>query len=391
MLRCVSYQVLADFSALEPAIDPNNRISFLLDWELTMKCNLDCDYCPSGIYGGHDNSTNHPPLVECLKTLDFMFEYVDLYMQTKPRGIRYVILNIYGGESLHHPDIVKILSSIQEKYQPYADQWHLTVTTTTNAIISNKKLLNIIPFIDEFTVSYHTNNTDKQKDQFKQNLLTIKESGRRQKCVVLMHSEPDLFQDARDMIAWLTANDIRHLPRQLDQLPEYKPKFTYNPEQVVWFDKLYANKSHNSIDTMIDKVTDHDNNVNLSDVGRACCGGRQLCKDSNYKSRDFFVDNKFPDWYCSVNHFFLYVKQINGEVFVNKDCKMNFEGQVGPIGHLGNTDLMLSKLKMQLDNSTLPVIQCKKHTCFCGLCAPKAKNLDTYKSIMKKYQKDHAI
>jgi hypothetical protein len=70
---------------------------------------------------------------------------------------------------------------------------------------------------------------------------------------------------------------------------------------------------------------------------------------------------------------------------------MNFEGQVGPIGHLANTDLLLSKLKMQLDNSTLPIIQCKKYNCLCGLCAPKAKNLDTYKSIIKKYQKDYTI
>ena len=103
------------FNALEPAIDPNNRISFLLDWELTLKCNLDCDYCSTGLYGGHDNSTQHPPLAKCLAALDFMFEYADRYMATKPRGIRYVILNVYGGESLHHPDIVDILSEVDRK------------------------------------------------------------------------------------------------------------------------------------------------------------------------------------------------------------------------------------------------------------------------------------
>ena len=36
------------------------------------------------------------------------------------------------------------------------------------------------------------------------------------------------------------------------------------------------------------------------------------------------------------------------------------------------------------------IIQCKKDICYCGLCAPKAKNLDTYKSIMKKYQKEYS-
>ena len=123
------------FEVLEPAIDPQNRISFLLDWELTMKCNLDCSYCPTGLDGGHDNSIQHPDKEDCIQTLEFMFDYVDQYMQHKPNGLKYVVLNVYGGESLHHPDIVEILSHIQTKYQPYCDRWHLTVTTTTNTII----------------------------------------------------------------------------------------------------------------------------------------------------------------------------------------------------------------------------------------------------------------
>ena len=51
------------------------------------------------------------------------------------------------------------------------------------------------------------------------------------------------------------------------------------------------------------------------------------------------------------------------------------------IGGLGND------LKKQLTNEQWPIMQCKKDICFCGLCAPKAKNLDTYKSIIGKYQK----
>jgi pyruvate-formate lyase-activating enzyme len=372
---------MSEFEVLEPAIDPSNRISFLLDWELTMKCNLDCSYCGSGLYKGHDNSTRHPQLSECLKSIDFMFEYVDLYMNTKPKGIRYVVLNVYGGESLHHPDIVAILNQVKEKYQPYTDRWHLTVTTTTNAIISDKKLKQIIPFIDEFTVSYHAESTNKQKQQFRDNLLTIAQSGRRQKCVVLMHQESNLFEDATKMIEWLTKNNIKILPRQLDGNIGVDGNRVYDQQQVQWFNTLYKTKSFNQSTNLLQDTQES----NLTDIGRACCGGRQTCANQNYKQRHFYVDNKFPDWYCSVNHFFLYVKQVNGEIYVNKDCKMNFDGQVGPIGHLGNTELMLSKLKMQLDNHTLPIIQCKKYNCFCGLCAPKAKDLNTYNKIMEKY------
>ena len=367
--------------SLEPAVDPNARISFLLDWELTMKCNLDCSYCLSDIYGGHDNSTKHPPLEQCLITLDFIFAYVDLYMSTKPRGIRDVVLNVYGGESLHHPDIVDILSQIKNKYKIYSNKWHLTVTTTTNAIVSDKKLQKIIPYIDEFTVSYHSENTAKQKQQFKENLLTIAKSGKRQKCVVLMHQQPDLFKDSLDMIEWLDQNNIKVLPRQLDGHGSDGGKRIYSQQQVQWFSKLYKDKTFGAPENLLQDKSD----LKLTDVGRACCGGRQVCTNKNLKQRHFYVENKFPDWYCSVNHFFLFVKQVNGEVFVNKDCKMNFDGQVGPIGTLNNTQEILSTLRHQLETNSLPVIQCKKKQCFCGLCAPKAKDQKTYNSIMEKY------
>ena len=304
-------------------------------------------------------------------------------MSTKPRGLRYVMLNVYGGESLHHPDIVEILQQVRDRYQAYKDRWHLTVTTTTNAIVSDKKLQQIIPLIDEFTVSYHTENTPKQKDQFKNNLLRIAQAGCRQKCVVLMHREPDLFADAQDMIAWLAENNIGGLPRQLDgSLVKEHSESEYGTAQVKWFDKFYQSKTFGQDS----KLLDDSQPANLSDVGRACCGGRQTCLDQDYKQRHFFVSNKFPDWYCSVNHFFLYVKQVTGEIYVNKDCKMNFDQQVAPIGTLEDTQSLLTWTRDSLYNNTMPIIQCKKSTCFCGLCAPKAQTRDTYDSIMKKYK-----
>jgi hypothetical protein len=308
-------------------------------------------------------------------------------MRTKPKGIRYVILNVYGGESLYHPDIVEILERVRQEYIQYQDRWHLTVTTTTNAIVSKKILSSVMPLIDEFTVSYHTEHTLKQRQQFKDNLLTIVEAGKRIKCVVLMHSDPELFADANNMVEWLNENNIRHLPRQLDHDKD-QPKFNYHSEQKIWFDKLYSSRSYNAGDQITNAVVDKNDRTDLADTGRACCGGRQLCKDNEYKSRNFFVSNKFPDWYCSVNHFFVYIKQVNGEIYVNKDCKMNFDGKVGPIGNLNNTEQLLTSLKHHIDTNTLPVIQCKKERCYCGLCSPKAKDLESYTKIIKKYQKE---
>ncbi len=341
-----------------------------------MKCNLDCDYCSTGIYGGHDNTQSHPSLDECVSTIDFMFEYVDHVMQGRRESLRTVVLNVYGGEALNHPQIVEILQSVKHKHQQYADRWTLRVTNTTNLILPQNKLEKILPLIDEFTVSYHTNNTPKQKTQFRENILQIKQQNVPVKCVVLMHSETELFDDAQQQITWCNQHNVKHLPRQLDRTGD-TTHFDYDQKQVHWFENLYQRRSYNVGKVELPKGS----NVNLSSAGRACCGGRQLCENSDFKTRNFFVENKFPDWFCSVDKFFLYVKQTNGEVYVNRDCKMNYHGEVGPIGNLNDTDQILKNQRTQ----TNP-IQCKKSSCLCGLCAPKAKDIDSFNRVMLKYQ-----
>ena len=342
-----------------------------MDWELTMKCNLDCSYCATGIYGSHDNTTRHPPLSECLSTIDIMFKYASAKMQNKNKGLKYVVLNVYGGESLHHPDIVTILEEVRKRYRPYQEAWHLTITTTTNAIVSAKKLAKIIPLIDEFTVSYHSENTSAQKQQFKDNLLAITASPARLKCIVMMHGESEKFVDGQEMIAWLVQHKIKYLPKQVDNVRE-NDQLNYNTAQVIWFEGLYK--------TNLDHAEIKNNKSVLTNTGRACCGGRSLCADQQYKNPQSFVSNSFTGWYCSVNEFFLHIKQLTREVFVNKDCKMNFDGSRGAIGTLDQPELLLQ----QAHNPA--VIQCANSRCYCGLCAPKAQDLDTYKNIMKKYE-----
>lgn len=373
---------MTDTTVLEPAVDPNNRIGFLLDWELTMKCNLDCSYCPSGLWGGHDNSIPHPPLEQCLPAVDFMYAYADLYMQKKIPSLRTVFLNVYGGESLHHPNIETILEYANSKYQEYRDKWNLAITTTTNLILTEKKLNKIKDYIDEFTISYHPETTAKQKDQFFNNVLNLKESGKRIKIVILIHHDEERFQDAERVIDWCKENGIKYIPKPLDN---FNYNYTYKNKQVFFLNQYNKQKTFGNVKTL-----ELEDNSRVALSGRNCCGGRQVCLNTNYKDRQYFVNNVFTDWYCSVNEFFLFVKQINGQIFSNKDCKMNFNGEVAPIGHLEDYNSLLEYTKKQLDENTLPVIQCKKSLCLCGLCAPKSKDLSVFNNIMKKYRKQNA-
>ena len=362
---------MTDVLALEPAIDPNNRITFLLDWELTLKCNLDCSYCDTGIYGGHDNSTKHPPAAECLSALDFMFEYVDLYMSTKPSGIKYVILNVYGGESLFHPDIVEILRECHSRHEKYQDRWYLTITCTTNAVVGAKRWAEIVPFIDEFTVSYHAENLLKQKQQYLDNVLYLKTMNKRFKCVVMMHNREELFTDAESIINFCKEQGIRHVVKPLDNTqPEWQ----------------YTGKQYGTLKTYwMSPITVVKDQVQAIQEGRSCCGGRKLSLNGNLKSSVGFVPKQgFEGWSCSVNWFFLFVRQLDGAVYTNKDCLMSTTGKVEPLGNINNAQKIISTLKAQLETKTMPIIKCKKNICRCGFCAPKAENEQDFRELIKR-------
>ena len=170
---------MTNIDSISFALDPSNVPSFLLDWEVTKLCNLDCSYCGVGIDAGHDNTTKHPPLDECLQTIDFMYEYVDLYMQHKKETQRKVVLNVYGGESLFHPDIITILEECRKRYSPYHDKWELTITCTTNGVVGSNHWEKIVPLVDEFTLSYHAESLPKQKKQYFDNVLYLKKNNKR--------------------------------------------------------------------------------------------------------------------------------------------------------------------------------------------------------------------
>ena len=366
------------------ALAPNNTPAFLLDWEVTKKCNLDCSYCPTDIEtGGHNNSTNHPPLEECLRSIDFMYEYVDLYMEHKKSSQRKVILNVYGGESLFHPDIVEILTACQDRYKPYANKWELTVTTTTNAVINKSIWTKIIPLIDEFTVSYHAENLPKQERLFFNNLLTLKGFNKRVKVVVMMHADPELWKNSIKAIEFCQTNNIRYLAKPYDN-----HDLSYSDEQYKYIKNYWASntntKNVEESKQRLKSVGNTDRVISLNE-GRACCGGRKLALNNSLSSSVTFVPRQgFKDWYCSVNWFFLYVQQVTGKIYTNRDCRTSMNNKVEPLGNIENTSQIIDQLKNYLDNKTMPIIQCVKSFCMCGYCAPKAENIEDFKDLIER-------
>ena len=159
-----------ELHTLEAAYHPVKKLSFLLDWLVTLKCNFDCDYC--GLWG-HDNSKAHPPKHLCLKMLKHSYEYVDCYMEQKSNRFRDVHLNIYGGESLYHPDIEELMEESSRLFEPYKNRWNINRRMTTNASAALKKWKNVVEHLEGVTFSYHPQGSEKMKNNFINNVISI--------------------------------------------------------------------------------------------------------------------------------------------------------------------------------------------------------------------------
>jgi len=380
---------MSEVNSIAFAVNPTDIPSFLLDWELTKLCNLDCSYCPSGIDGGHDNSTAHPPKEQCLQAIDFMYEYVDLYMQHRRPNQRKVILNVYGGESLFHPDIVEILEACRSRYEKYKDRWYLTITCTTNAVVGPNLWSRIVPLIDQFSMSYHAENLPKQKQQYKDNLLYLKEHGKRFKSIIMMHNDPECWLECKNIVEFCKTHDIDYLAKAIDFSSS---DWAYTTEQFAELKEFWVSKTRPlhrlEYSKSIDAIGKEEKTISL-DQGRACCGGRQMSLNGDLKSSVSFVPRQgFEGWSCSVNWFFLFVQQLTGAVYTNKDCRTSTTGLVEPLGYLSDSDKIIKNLQTQLETKSMPVIKCVKKFCMCGFCAPKAEDPKEFMKLIKRHVPD---
>ena len=380
-----------DIKSIGFALDPTNIPSFLLDWEITKRCNLDCSYCGTGIDGGHDNTMEHPPLEDCLKTIDFMYEYVDLYNQYKKSSQTNVVLNIYGGESLFHPNIVEILQASKRKYENYNKSWLLTISCTTNGIVGTRQWKKVANLVDDFTMSYHPENIPKQKKQFIDNILYLKSQNKKVKCVIMMHNNDLLFNDSVEFAKWCEKENIRHVLKPLDNpgWDNFDDKWIYTKDQFEKLKTFWINKVSTPQKLEYTKkinLIGNTDKVHSLGEGRPCCGGRKISLNSDLKSSVSFVPRQgFRDWYCSVNWFFLHIRQTDGALYINKDCRTSTTtNKVEPLGYLSNATQILDTLRYQLENKAMPIIQCVKDSCICGMCAPKAEDLNEFTQLIKR-------
>lgn len=372
-------------TSIEPAIDLNHRPAYIIDWELTYFCNLDCSYCRN-----HDNSTKHPDKEECKKSVDFMLKYADIILSAKKSFGRAVTLNLLGGETLIHPDIVEILEYLNQVYTTtYKDRWPLTVSLMTNGIVGKNVLEKCLPIIDYWTVSYHTESNDKQKAMSIDTMYAIRDAGKPLNVRVMAHSGNANFKECVELSEQLTRDNIKNALKPIGVHGSDAQWTVENPEvhrytkpQTEYVLKYYNSKNTNQLS--LSSAVQVDDKYVIASAGYPCCSEKDLCVNLDRKNTVTHIPRtNFKEWYCSVNWEFLYIKQHERNVYHNTACLVNYENQVAPIGSLDQTDKMLLDMQTRIQTKSVPVIRCPKDRCGCGICAPKAETKESFEQIIK--------
>ncbi len=375
-------------------IDLDYSHALSVTWDVGRRCNLDCTYCPSY---RHDNFSPSADLKALKSAAHFVFQYLDLYLRNRTN--RAAKIDFTGGEPTINPHFSEFSKWLRQTHQElYADKFSFEVNLTSNGIINDKMRDSVLQNFDYATFSYHTESTAAQKQRFFNHMKFFKEKNFPSKVNVMFHAKPDYFQECLELCDKLREEAIDFVPRLIGE-KDNKDRYNhqYTSEQLQWFREYWKNPDKakfelppsNPVMPMGEKSKDQSTEVKQAacSVGRPCCGNRKMhVGNSEDSQQTTFVESvDFKDWYCSVNWFFLHIEQQTGEVFHHQTCQARFDYSRGPIGHLNQSEKILQDLKERMKPGKMPLIQCSKKTCACGLCAPKARYAKDLKTLLPKH------
>lgn len=348
------------------AIKLNQPEPLMVTWDILRRCNLDCTYCEST---RHNNYSKLPELSELKETFDFIDQYADLY-NSKRTDHTTTNIDFTGGEPTINPAFWPLLDYIKKTKK-------FRLSLTTNGTWGPKFTQRILDNFAHATISWHAE--DSLNERTIENILELHSKGMSIQVNVMLHSEH--FDQATLICNMLKEKNIKVNPVPIgdgnivrkgwfidSDGTNRRTSHEYTEQQQDWFYNWMGQAR---------KATSSAEGTN---IGRACCGGRCTEGLVNGEWQEVkLVNNWFKDWYCTVNWYFLHIEQHTGNVFHHQTCQATHTGR-GPIGSLKDTETIITQVKEMLSKPVKPII-CPNQRCGCGMCIPKAKELEDFKEL----------
>jgi MoaA/NifB/PqqE/SkfB family radical SAM enzyme len=352
------------------AINTINENIFSVVWDTGRFCNYDCTYCEAT---RHNNFSKHKPLSEFKDTFKFIKEWTDTYNEHRitPAPVH---INFTGGEPTANPNFWELIDHIKS-HPGY------TLSLTTNGAWPKKKSEKIAENFASVTVSYHAEAKPRLKKQVIENIMLLAETKVNLQVNVMLHV--DYWEETTQLYETLKSKGIRCNPRPIgdgsvvrkgwfidSDGTNRRTSHEYTEEQQTWFwNQVGLDKKPNTL-------------AEGNQLGRKCCGNIPLQgKVDGTWQPITLIDTHFENWHCMVDWFFLYIDQETKNVYHHQTCKAFYSKTTGPIGNLDQADKMIDDLKSRLFSDNNDHIICPNQRCGCGMCVPKAKDLDDFKVL----------
>lgn len=410
----------------------------VVTWDTGRRCNYDCTYCS---IERHDNYSPHASLEELQGVGRFLFDYSELLCKYKTKD--QVNVSFTGGEPTVNPKFIEFGQWLRKLYNnEYKNKFKLNLGLTTNGAFSEKMAQSILEEYDSCTISYHVEAHKNLKKQVIRNIYFLKEHDYSMKVNVMFHAQ--YFDECVQLCQRLQQDNIAFVPRMIGEEGVSPDAHVYSDEQLKWmkdywkdtnskiqkmqvttllatdnfrpnkltskrtnsrnFKQMNTTKSNTLLrkttETIVTKIDptqqrtkpkkgEHQNIAEA--LGRPCCGSRvmETCSSGGCLTKTKFLDyQKFRNWQCSVNWFFLHIEQQTDKIFHHQTCQARFDGTRGPIGSISESDKILDWLRDKLETNTMPIIKCPlgpNKLCGCGLCSPKSTDLQQLKNILPRH------
>ena len=395
------------------AIDNDNK-TFMIIWSWGIRCNYDCSYCSPERHNAHSPHTEKDNL---LKAIDFLKEYKSRISNFIDHKEYYISMT--GGEPTANPHFIDTVIELKKQ----APDFKLDVTT--NGSFNNKIRNTINQVFDHITISYHAEADQKLKAKVLDNIKYFHANGPKVKVNLMMHAYE--YWDECVALAEQFKNDsISFVPRIIGESME-KNRFNhqYTAEQQEWMKSYWKTDSNKNIkkdSVQVEKI-ESDNakfvreenkkrkpesaaGLAKANLGRYCCGKVDLCsfgKDTKTWNTSKLVNHtKFQTWNCLINFYFLYLDQELDQVWHHQTCKSTWDPNrpffrdplesgkdiQAPIGKISEYETILANFDQRVLGGYIPMIQCPRTSCGCGVCVPKAKDSAIATKLFNKHIKN---
>ena len=199
-------------------IEPTNP-GFSITWNLGLRCNFDCMYCPTWLHNTTDSDSSFKELQN---------KWLNIFSKTQPRQLKYKIA-FTGGEVTVNKSFLPFLQWLDRNYQEYISEIGFTTNGSANKkYYSDALAINSVTFI-----SFSTHSEFFNEKKFFDTVISVHKRSLELKKSIHVNIMDEYWNKEKSTAYsdFLTNRKINNSINKLDYSQKIREDFKINPNK----------------------------------------------------------------------------------------------------------------------------------------------------------------